>query len=220
MPRNNENKDEDDEDEPFNFFDIFKNPQKIFENKQFQRIFKNLMSNLSQNEQFKEMFKNFDFENFNFNNFDPDDFRKMQKMFKDNFGSKGVSPFMTGFNVNFGSNGKPVVKSFGNLKPKKNTNKPEASSFREPLVDVNQDEENVIIVAEMPGIEKKDIELKSSPQEITISTKESAKGRKYYKELDLPAPVDSDHAKARLQNGILEVKLKKLSDKQEEIQLD
>ncbi|MGV9173318.1 MAG: archaeal heat shock protein Hsp20 [Promethearchaeia archaeon] len=220
MPKNNEDKDEDDEDEPFNFFDIFKNPQKIFQNKQFQRIFKNLMSNLSQNEQFKEMFENFDFKNFNFNNFDPEDFQRMQDMFKKQFGAQGGSPFMTGFNVNFGSNGKPVIKSFGNLKPKKHSKEPEASNFREPLVDVNEDEEYVIIVAEMPGIEKEDIELKSSTQNIIISTKEDAQGRKYYKELSLPAPVDSERAKARLKNGILEVKLKKLSDKQKEIQLD
>ena len=144
----------------------------------------------------------------------------MQKMFQDQFGAAGGSPFMTGFNINFGSNGKPVIKSFGNLRPKKNTKEPEATNVREPLVDVNEDEEYVIIVAEMPGVQKEDIEIKSSTSSVTITTKKKSNVRKYYKEVDLPSPIDSERAKARLKNGILEVKLKKLSDEQKEIKLD
>ena len=71
----------------------------------------------------------------------------------------------------------------------------------------------------MPGVTKEDIELKATNQSLTVSTKKDAV-RAYYKEISLPSAINSDYAKARYTNGILEVQLKKLDQKQTKIKVD
>ena len=89
-----------------------------------------------------------------------------------------------------------------------------------PLVEVNEQDDQIILIAEMPGVTKEDIELKSTNYSMTISTKKNVIGRNYYKEIDLPSAIDPNYAKARYQNGILEVKLKKIEEQQKKIKID
>jgi len=65
-----------------------------------------------------------------------------------------------------------------------------------------------VVVAELPGVEKEDIELNATEKELIISV--DTERRKYYKCLELPAEVDPKSAKASYRNGILEVRLKKV----------
>ncbi|MCJ7651680.1 MAG: Hsp20/alpha crystallin family protein, partial [Candidatus Lokiarchaeota archaeon] len=55
---------------------------------------------------------------------------------------------------------------------------------------------------------------------LTISTKPQTESRSYYKEINLPTAINSDYAKARYVNGILEIKLKKYDEKQNKIEVD
>ena len=129
-------------------------------------------------------------------------------------------PIIYGFKINLGPGGKPTIDSFGNLKKEPFSGKTEVKKSREPLVEVYEEGEQIIVIAEMPGIVKEDIELKAASRSLTISTKEGVAGRRYFKEITLPANVNSDVAKARLTNGILEIKLKKLNDKETPIKVD
>jgi len=86
-------------------------------------------------------------------------------------------------------------------------------------VEVNEEEEIIIVIAEMPGVDREDIELKATIHSITISTKENA-NRNYYKEVELPSAINSDYAKARYSNGILEIELKKVDEKHKKIKID
>ncbi|MCK4284847.1 MAG: Hsp20/alpha crystallin family protein, partial [Candidatus Lokiarchaeota archaeon] len=54
---------------------------------------------------------------------------------------------------------------------------------------------------------------------LTISTKEDA-NMHYYKEVDFSSAINSDVAKARYVNGILEVRLKKIDEKHKNIRID
>jgi HSP20 family protein len=72
----------------------------------------------------------------------------------------------------------------------------------------------------MPGVSKEDIELNATNRSITISTEKIVSGRSYFKEIDLPAAIDSDYAKARYTNGILEVRLKKIKEKGKSIDIE
>ena len=72
----------------------------------------------------------------------------------------------------------------------------------------------------MPGVTREDIELKATNQSLTISTRKETAARAYYKEINLPSAINSDYAKARYVNGILEVQLKKLDQKQTNIKVD
>ncbi len=218
MVRNDENDEEDNEDEgddPFDFSKylgdpnkIFKNidPSKLFNSKEFQNIFREIFKQISNNLP-KEL-----------QGMSPEDIMKEFMKNRDKFGFKG--PIMYGFNINFGQDGKPIIDSFGNIKKTPYSSKPKVNKAREPLVEVNEDVNQIIVVAEMPGVTRDDIELKATPHSITIKTKEGIVGRKYYKEVDLPATIDSNYAKARYTNGILEVTLKKIDEKHTNIKID
>jgi len=202
MPRRNEEDDEDDEDDfksPFDFFKFFSDPNKIFRSKQFKHIFKEIL---------EKILKGLPPE---FQNFSPEEMRKYLMENKDKF-PWGAGPYIAGFNLKFGPDGKPIVDSFGNIKPEPYSGKPEVNRTREPLVEVIEEDDKLVVIAEMPGVIKEDVEIKATSRALTISTKLNSDSINYYKEIELPSPINSDYAKARLQNGILEVKLKKLDE--------
>lgn len=123
-------------------------------------------------------------------------------------------PYVYGYSMTVGPDGKPVVREFGNVKPSRRPGmfglsvpKLEPTDTREPLVDVVEDGENVRVVAELPGVEKKDIQMKCAEDALTISV--STPSRKYHKEVELPSAVDPDTSKATYNNGVLEVVLRK-----------
>ena len=84
---------------------------------------------------------------------------------------------------------------------------------REPLVDVVEEEKEVMVIAELPGVEKEKIDVRATETTLAISA-ESPYG-KYRKELDLPAQVDPKSARASYKNGVLEVLLSKIAGKRE-----
>ena len=207
MPRKDEDEEDDDEDEPegpIDFFKVFSDPNnpnnlnKLFKSKQFKDLFKNIFEKLTKD----------------FQGMSPEEIKKEFMKNKSKYG-----PIMYGFNVNIGPDGTPSIDSFGNIKTKP-SGKPEVNSVREPMVEVNEEQNYVSVIAEMPGISKDDVEIKATSRSLTISTKLNASGRNYYKEIDLPCAINSDYAKARYQNGILEIKLKKFDEKQTDIKID
>lgn len=76
--------------------------------------------------------------------------------------------------------------------------------MREPLTDVFQDNDNVKLYVELPGVEKKDIELNVAHGHAEV------KAKKFYKRIDLPtADIEVDKATANCKNGVLEVTIPK-----------
>lgn len=190
---------------PFNIFNNFDN--QFFDSKQFKQIFKEIFKKISE------------FLPPQFRNLSPEDVQKMLMKDPSKFGFPG-GPFMAGFNVSF-RDGKPVVDSFGNIKTRPGEpGEPKEYGVRKPLVEINEEPSQIIVIAEMPGVTKEDIELKATNHSLTISTKASDTDRNYYKEVELPAAINSDYAKARYQNGILEVKLKKIDERHTNIKVD
>jgi HSP20 family protein len=125
-----------------------------------------------------------------------------------------MGPFVYGYSMTIGPDGKPVVREFGNVKPSTRPTpfgyrKPslEVKVEREPLVDVIEDDDTIRVVAEVPGVEKEDIDLTCTEKTLTISV--DTERRKYSKEVDLPAEVDPKIGKASYKNGVLEVTLTK-----------
>ncbi|MFX1276804.1 MAG: archaeal heat shock protein Hsp20 [Promethearchaeota archaeon] len=212
MPKrdNEDDEEEDEENENFNNpFDFFKMLEgDLFKSKEFQQMFREVYKKISE------------FLPQNMQNVDPDEVRKW--FMKNKSKIFPGSPFVAGFNINFRPDGTPIIDSFGNIRPsgrKQGTTEVDAG-VREPLVDINVEPSQIIVIAEMPGVTKEDIELKATTHSLTISTKSGEPGRRYYKEIELPVAINSDYAKARYQNGILEVKLKKIHEKQTDIKVD
>lgn len=109
---------------------------------------------------------------------------------------------MYGVSVKVGPRG-PVLSKFGTIRP---TLKPGVAEVREPLVDVFENEEEITVVAELPGVEDKDI--KTDVKERTLRIYAETGERKYSKEVELPAAV-TDEIESSYKNGVLEIRLKK-----------
>jgi HSP20 family protein len=101
---------------------------------------------------------------------------------------------------------------------------PELRELRMPKVDVIDRDEDVLVRAELPGVEKKDLEISTSDTSVTLkaTTRHEEKEEKgdYYRceitrgsfarTIALPSQVQSDKAKANLKDGVLELTLPKV----------
>jgi HSP20 family protein len=70
-------------------------------------------------------------------------------------------------------------------------------------VDTHETDESVRVVADLPGVEKADIDLKCDGS--TLHLNAAGADREYHDRIDLPARVDEHSANATYNNGILEV---------------
>lgn len=151
-----------------------------------------------------------------------EEFKRMEEMFRDLFresfarnlekiGSEG-KPLVYGVRITIGPDGVPRIEEFGNVKITK-TGKPLLKEEMEPLVDVMEVDDEVWVIAELPGVDKEKIKVRVTENKVIIRAEND---RKYYKEVELPAEVDPDTAKASYRNGVLEIKIKKKKAKKEE----
>lgn len=121
-------------------------------------------------------------------------------------GEKGFKA-VYGFSVKVGGAGKPIVERFGNVREDREKG-PVVEEVREPLVDLFDEGDRLILVAELPGVEEADI-LHEIKDDILIISARSA-GRKYQKELLLPATVNASAATSSYRNGVFELILPKI----------
>lgn len=119
-------------------------------------------------------------------------------------------PYVYGFTMKVGPDGKPIIREFGNVRP---PSKGMPLGEREPLVDVIEGKNDITVIVELPGVEKKDINLKAT--EKALSIKVDTPERKYSKVVELPAEVNPESAKANYKNGVLEVRLRRVKPKKE-----
>jgi HSP20 family protein len=128
----------------------------------------------------------------------------MKNMFNGTSRLESGKPYVYGFSMKTGPDGKPVFNEFGNVKPR---GQPKVSDAREPLVDVMERDKDIIVIAELPGVNKGDIDLELASDSLEI--KVDGGGKKYYKAVKLPAAVEDDTTDASYNNGVLEVKLRR-----------
>lgn len=98
----------------------------------------------------------------------------------------------------------PEVREFGNVRPGEETVE---IGERKPLIDVFDTDSTIHVVAEMPGIEKEDVELSIDGRELSIRAVRG--NRRYHEAVELPVEVEDTGAKATYKNGVLEIVLKK-----------
>ncbi len=118
--------------------------------------------------------------------------------------SEGTNPFVFGFSMKVGPDGKPIIQRFGNPPIDEGA---ESASSLEPLVDVVEENDEIIVVAEVPGVEKDEIKVRIKGTALTIHADNSQ--RPYHKVIELPTKVKKEEAKSAIRNGVLEVRLKK-----------
>jgi HSP20 family protein len=104
---------------------------------------------------------------------------------------------MYGISVRMGGDGMPKIDTFGR-RPKDDT--------REPIVDIFEEEKRVQVIAELPGVDEKEVSVALKGTTLTIR---AGKGeRKYKKEIELEIPVKGE-PKTQYKNGILEINIEK-----------
>ena len=128
--------------------------------------------------------------------------------FKDSSNLQTYGPYYYGYTMTIGSDGKPTVKEYGNVKPALLP----TSDVREPFVDVLVDDKEKVLklVAEMPGVEKKDIKIIVEGRTVNLDAEYGDK--KYHAKVPIRHKVDEDSVKATYANGILEVRFKLKED--------
>jgi HSP20 family protein len=102
----------------------------------------------------------------------------------------------------------------------------EVMELEAPAVDLFEDKNEIVIKAELPGMEKENVEVKLTDHMLTIKgekkKEEEVKEENYYRSersygsfirtLELPADVHADKVKASFKNGVLEVRLPKTEE--------
>lgn len=146
-------------------------------------------------------------------------FRDLDDFFRTSMKGEGTGfgkPFVKGFSIRLGPEGKPEIKEFGS-KPnvtRKSESGEETSEERRPLIDVMKGDEEVSVIAEMPGVNKEDIDISAS--ETSVDIRADGPTRRYSESVDLGCEVIPDSAKARYNNGVLEIAFKRKEPKKEE----
>ena len=134
----------------------------------------------------------------------------MRKSMDGNLSDMDKNPFVFGFSVKTGPDGIPKFQQFGNT-GKKITGEGKSSTpkfkHREPITDVNYTDNSVSITLEIPGVDKKDIDVDATENKVII--KVNTETRQYFKEVKLKHSVVPNSAKATYTNGILDLVFKK-----------
>ena len=103
-------------------------------------------------------------------------------------------------------------------------NKEEKWGVIKPLADVHETEEEIVVTMDMPGVDKKDIDITILDDELHVVAERKSEAevaeknyhrrertyKKFERRILLPASVKMDEAKARLAEGVLEITLPKV----------
>ena len=127
-------------------------------------------------------------------------------------------PFVYGYSMTIGPDGKPKIREFGNVKPSSDfescgVTQPclDVKEEREPLVDIISVDGEIKVIVELPGVEKEDVKLHGTEDKLTISV--DTPERKYFKEIEMPTKIEPKKAKTSYKNGVLEVTVPKIEEK-------
>jgi len=97
--------------------------------------------------------------------------------------------------------------------------------FRTPLVNINETEKEFTVTMELPGVQKKDLDVAIDGEQLVVTAERSEKvetnegllrreirSEKFRRTFTLGQAVDRDGIKAKLENGILKVTLPKRAE--------
>jgi len=111
-----------------------------------------------------------------------------------------------GFSVKVGLGGEGLkVEPFGNIHKEKSGDQVSVvHEVREPMVDVFEEKDYVLVIAEMPGVGAEDLRLEAKDDILTLSAEK--KDKKYRKEILLPGTFQREKMTVTCNNGVVEIK--------------
>ena len=96
------------------------------------------------------------------------------------------------------------VEPFGNVRRDKSSGETVVQEIREPVVDVFEEKDHTLVVAEMPGVCAEDVDLTVKDDLLTIYAEK--RDKKYRKEILLPRAYPREKMTMTCNNGILEIR--------------
>lgn len=131
---------------------------------------------------------------------------KRSGTFDINTGSGKDAKAVYGFSVKMGLGGdnEPRIEPFGNIRRDEETGETTVQEISEPLVDIFEEADHILVLAEMPGVGDEDIKLDLNGDILTLHAERGNK--KYHKEIVLPRAFLAENMLRSCRNGILEVK--------------
>jgi HSP20 family protein len=125
------------------------------------------------------------------------------------FGHEGGIQGVYGFTIRSGLGGERgggvKVEPFGNVRKDEKTGRATVREVTEPPVDVFEESDHVLVVAEMPGVGADDVHVELKEDILTIAAERGSK--RYGKEVLLPSAFPAEAMTQTCRNGILEIKL-------------
>ncbi len=109
-----------------------------------------------------------------------------------------------------GPDGRPVIHKYGNARPAGRrptlADAADSAEARALPVDTIVDEKGKVVkmIAEMPGVEKRDIKIAVEERHVSVSA-EGGGGKRYQMRIPLDRRVDTSFTKASYRNGILQI---------------
>ena len=100
------------------------------------------------------------------------------------------------------------IEPFGNLRHRP-SGETVFEDVREPMVDVHEEEDHVLVLAEIPGVSKKDVQLDIEGNVLTIQAQRGEK--RYRKDVTLPVAFPRDAMRWDCINGILKIRFERQS---------
>lgn len=85
-----------------------------------------------------------------------------------------------------------------------------------PLVDIYETADDLVLLADLPGVAEQDLQIEVSQGvltfEGTVADPQASSETHYYRQFKLHDRIDTDAGEAQLQNGVLTLKLPKLAE--------
>ncbi len=117
---------------------------------------------------------------------------------------KGVYGFSVKVGLGDKGDQEVEVEPFGNVRRDEKSGETVVQEIREPVVDVFEEQDHALVVAEMPGISTKEVKLTVKDDLLTIYAEKGDK--KYRKEILLPRAYPREKMTMTCNNGILEIR--------------
>jgi HSP20 family protein len=97
--------------------------------------------------------------------------------------------------------------------------------FRMPLVNINETEKDYVVTMELPGVQKKDLDVSLDRDQLVVTAERSEKveseegllrreirSEKFRRSFTVGQAIERDSVKAKLENGILKITLPKKAE--------
>lgn len=120
------------------------------------------------------------------------------------------SSFVYGYSMTVELDDKPHLsskrESNKKMKVVSNYNRPQITSEREPLAEINIYDKEVKVILEMPGVSKEHIKIQAYKNSVEVF---SDHPQRKYQVIDIPRVADIKTIRSTYKNGILEIVFKK-----------